>query len=82
MLQMLNMAYVLLSAGARLATSYQLPNQGIDGATSFESIAQAADFSAEKLALFLLEPHPRLPNMSLSRKEAQDNAAYIAIQRR
>lgn len=56
--------------------------KGIDGATSFASIAQAADFSAEKLALFLLEPHPRMPNMSLSRKEAQDIAAYIAIQRR
>jgi hypothetical protein len=40
------------------------------------------DFSAEKLAFFLLEPHPKMPNMSLSRKEADDLAAYIAEQRR
>jgi hypothetical protein len=26
----------------------------------------------------LLEPHPKMPNMSLSRTEAADLAAYIA----
>jgi hypothetical protein len=54
----------------------------IDHSPSFASIAQRADFSAEKLAFFLLEPHPKMPNMSLSRKEADDLAAYIAQQRR
>ena len=54
----------------------------IDHSPSFATIAQKADFSAEKLALFLLEPHPKMPNMSLSRKEAEDLAAYIAEQRR
>jgi mono/diheme cytochrome c family protein len=54
----------------------------IDHSPSFASIAQRADFSAEKLAFFLLEPHPKMPNMSLSRKEADDLAAYIAEQRR
>ena len=53
----------------------------IDHSPSFVSIAQNADFTAEKLAFFLLEPHPRMPNMSLSRKEADDLAAYIAEQR-
>lgn len=55
---------------------------GIDGTLSFASIAQKADFSAEKLTFFLLDPHPTMPNMSLSRNEAQDLAAYIAQQRR
>jgi mono/diheme cytochrome c family protein len=54
----------------------------IDHSPSFASIAQRADFSVEKLAFFLLEPHPKMPNMSLSRKEADDLAAYIAQQRR
>ena len=53
----------------------------IDHSPSFASIAQRGDFSAEKLAFFLLEPHPKMPNMSLSRKEADDLAAYIAEQR-
>ena len=53
----------------------------IDHSPSFASIAQRGDFSAEKLAFFLLEPHPKM-NMSLSRKEADDLAAYIAEQRR
>lgn len=54
----------------------------IDHSPSFASIAQRTDLSAEKLAFFLLEPHPKMPNMSLSRKEADDLAAYIAEQRR
>ena len=54
----------------------------INHSPSFATIAQKADFSAEKLAFFLLEPHPKMPNMSLSRKEAEDLAAYIAEQRR
>ena len=28
--------------------------------------------------LFLLEPHPKMPSMSLSRREAADLAEYIA----
>jgi mono/diheme cytochrome c family protein len=54
---------------------------GVDGTPSFASIAQRADLSVEKLAFFLLDPHPKMPNMSLSRDEAQDIAAYIAKQR-
>jgi mono/diheme cytochrome c family protein len=54
----------------------------IDHSPSFASIAQRPDFNAEKLAFFLLEPHPKMPDMSLSRKEADDLAAYIAEQRR
>jgi hypothetical protein len=28
-------------------------------------------------AFFLLDPHPKMPNLALSRREADDIAAYI-----
>ena len=39
----------------------------------FATIARRADFTPEKIAAFLLEPHPKMPNFPLSR----DEAAYI-----
>lgn len=45
---------------------------------SFASVARRPDFSADRLAFFLLEPHPKMPNFPLSRSEATDIAAYIA----
>jgi mono/diheme cytochrome c family protein len=33
------------------------------------------------LAFFLLTPHPRMPDMNLSRSEAADLAAYIMMQK-
>ncbi len=45
---------------------------------SFASIAHRPDFSPERLAFFLLDPHPKMPNFPLSRTEAGDIAAYIA----
>jgi hypothetical protein len=39
-------------------------------------------FDSAKLALFLLYPHPKMPDMNLSRSEAADLAAYIAAQGR
>jgi hypothetical protein len=33
---------------------------------------------AAKIALFLLDPHPKMPDMGLSRTGAADLAAYIA----
>jgi cytochrome c553 len=53
----------------------------IDHSPSFASIAERPDFNAEKLAFFLLEPHPKMPDMALSRDEASDLSAYIAEQR-
>jgi hypothetical protein len=35
-------------------------------------------FDAGRVALFLLDPHPKMPDMGLSRTEAADLAAYIA----
>ena len=61
------------------------PNQIIrptSKAPPFATIATRADFDAAKLALFLLEPHPKMPNMALSPEEAKDIRAFIAEQRR
>jgi mono/diheme cytochrome c family protein len=52
-----------------------------DGTRSFAAIAQSPDFSVEKLAFFLLDPHPVMPSMTLSRDEARDLAAYIGTLR-
>jgi mono/diheme cytochrome c family protein len=49
---------------------------------SFASVARKPDFSPEKLAFFLLDPHPKMPNFPLSRVEAADIAAYIGSLRR
>jgi mono/diheme cytochrome c family protein len=47
-------------------------------APPFATVAAKPDFDAGKLAFFLMDPHPKMPNMSLSRIEAADLAAYIA----
>jgi mono/diheme cytochrome c family protein len=49
---------------------------------SFASIAAAPDFSEARLAFFLLDPHPKMPNMSLTRREAADLAAFIATRKK
>ena len=51
-------------------------------APPFASIAQRPGFDVNRLAFFLLEPHPKMPNMSLTRTEAADLAAYIGSLRR
>jgi mono/diheme cytochrome c family protein len=58
----------LVSASQRSATDQVPP---------FGSIAKMPGFDAAKIALFLLDPHPKMPNMGLSRTEAADLAAYI-----
>ena len=55
--------------------------KGIDGVPSFASVAQRPDLNVDKLRVFLLDPHPVMPNMTLSRDDARDLAAYIATQR-
>jgi mono/diheme cytochrome c family protein len=44
----------------------------------FSEIAKRSDFDSGRLARFLLEPHPKMPNMALSRRDADDITAYIA----
>jgi len=54
------------------------PRAATDQAPPFATIAKTPDFDAAKIALFLLDPHPKMPNMGLSRSDAADLAAYIA----
>ena len=55
--------------------------KGTDIAPSFASIAERPDYNVEKLASFLLEPHPKMPNMALGPEETRDISAFIAEQR-
>jgi mono/diheme cytochrome c family protein len=53
--------------------------RGVTGeAPPFASIATRPGFDAAKIATFLLDPHPKMPDMSLTRNEAADLASYIA----
>ena len=49
---------------------------------SFAAVAAKSDFSAEKVAYFLLDPHPKMPSFPLNRTEAADIAAYISSLRK
>jgi mono/diheme cytochrome c family protein len=50
-------------------------------APPFSEIARRPGFSPSLIAFFLLDPHPKMPDMGLSRRAADDLAAYIATQR-
>ena len=52
--------------------------RGADNAPPFASIATQPGFSADKVAKFLMDPHPKMPDMQLGRSEAADLGAYIA----
>ena len=45
---------------------------------AFSTIARTPGFDRDKLAFFLLDPHPKMPDMSMTRSEAADLAKYIA----
>jgi mono/diheme cytochrome c family protein len=47
-------------------------------APPFQTIARRPGFDAAKVASFLLNPHPKMPDMGLSRDATEDIAAYIA----
>lgn len=55
--------------------------RGNTQANTFSTIASKTGFDETKLAYFLLAPHPIMPDMSLSRSEAADLAAYIKTQK-
>jgi mono/diheme cytochrome c family protein len=54
---------------------------GSTQAPPFSAIAKTPRFDVNRLAFFLLEPHPKMPEMGLSRNAAADLAAYIARQK-
>ena len=56
--------------------------RGADNVPAFASIAKRPGFSADKVAKFLMDPHPKMPDMQLSRSEAADLGAFIASQAR
>jgi mono/diheme cytochrome c family protein len=66
-------------ASCHIISSDQI--QGTTQAPPFSAIAGKTDFNETMLAYFLLTPHPRMPDISLSRSEAEDLAAYIKMQR-
>ena len=53
--------------------------QTTTAAPPFATIAGKPDFDVDRLTSFLLEPYPRMPNMSLTRAEAADLAAIQEI---
>lgn len=67
--------------GERWCASCHLisPNQQRASADAPPSatIAQLPGFDARVLAYFLLDPHPKMPDLPLSRAAAADIAAYI-----
>ena len=67
-------------AGCHVVSAEQANRTDI--APSFASIAAKPDFNVEKIASFLLEPHPKMPNMALSPEEVMDISAFIAEQPR
>lgn len=52
--------------------------RGGDSVPTFASIAKEPGFSADKVAKFLMDPHPKMPDMQLGRDESADLGAYIA----
>lgn len=50
-------------------------------APPFATIARKSGFDEAKTATFLLEPHPKMPPIGLSRESAADLAAFIASQK-
>lgn len=58
-----------------------MQSQGTAQAPPFSATASKPDFNERTIAFFLLAPHPPMPDMSLSRSEAADLAAYIATQK-
>jgi mono/diheme cytochrome c family protein len=52
-------------------------NHGADNVPPFATIARKPGFDGVKIAQFLMDPHPKMPDMQLSRDEAKDLGAYI-----
>jgi len=50
-------------------------------APAFAGIAKKPGFDEAKVATFLLDPHPKMPDIGLSRDAAADLAAFIGSQK-
>jgi len=65
-----------MCASCHLVSAAQ--RQGNADAPPFATMARMPNFSAERVAFFLLDPHPQMPALSLTRRETDDIAGYIA----
>ncbi len=63
-------------ASCHIVSSNQ--KRGADNVPTFAAIAKTPGFNAENIGQFLLDPHPKMPDMQLTRNEARDLGAYIA----
>ena len=68
--------------GARPATSSRPTSDDHRRSAAIRDNRSQAGLRRNRLANFLLDPHPKMPNMSLTRTEAADIAAYIRHVRR
>ena len=50
--------------------------RGADNVPAFATIAKMPGFSAQNVGQFLLNPHPKMPDMQLTRDEARDLRLY------
>ena len=66
-------------AGCHVVSANQ--QHAVTDVPSFRSIARRSEFDRRAVAYFLLAPHPPMPNLSLTRAEADDLAAYIESQK-
>jgi mono/diheme cytochrome c family protein len=62
-------------ASCHLVSSEQ--ERAMDGVPGFEAIAARGDLTGETLEAFLMDPHPVMPDMALTREEVEDLTAYI-----
>jgi mono/diheme cytochrome c family protein len=51
--------------------------QGTTQAPTFSEVAKRPHIDAPMVAFYLIAPHPKMPDMNLTRSEAADLAAYI-----
>jgi mono/diheme cytochrome c family protein len=52
--------------------------QGTTEAPTFRSIAERSPEAIDAFAAFLMDPHPPMPDLSLTREEIRDLLSYIA----
>jgi mono/diheme cytochrome c family protein len=52
--------------------------QGADNVPTFASTGKRPDFNMGKLASFLRDPHHKMPNMALTRRESEHRRLYRA----
>lgn len=61
-------------ASCHAVSAGQRPNN--KGGPPFSRIAQSSDFNEERLAYLLLDPHPKMAKLALSRKAINNIAAH------